>query len=200
MERGAVASADVENAELAQWRYTVDAGLAAGRRATGAQGTRRDGLERTVYGPAIAGVNCISMPHDMLVSLPAMFRTALPLRSFAGSLQWHREPAGWHISTDALELDSVDGHASAAMQLTLPRDGSSPVMDLRAQVRDLDATATPKYLPANKLTAKTLDWLDHAFVGRTRHRRRRDAAKGRCVRFRSARATASSSRGRASKA
>ncbi len=159
VERGTAAGAEAAPV----WRYTVNAGL----QQVAVQPVRKSPGVTAISGRLRAsdsGGELQLDARDMWVNLPAVFRNPLPLRSLVGSLQWHREPAGWHISTDSLELDSVDGQASVAMLLTLPRDGPSPVMDLRATVHDLDATATSKYLPANKLTAKTLDWLDHAFV------------------------------------
>jgi uncharacterized protein (TIGR02099 family) len=147
----------------APWRYTLNAGLQqVGVHAVG-KAPGMTGISGRLRASENSGELELAA-KDMQVHLPSMFRHPLSVTSLTGQLQWHREPASWHISTDSLELNSVDGQASVAMMLTLPLDGSSPLMDLRATVRDLDAGATAKYLPANKLTAKTLEWLDHAFV------------------------------------
>ncbi len=70
----------------------------------------------------------------------------------------------WSISTDQLRVQGDDGRAVARMHLTLPSDGTSPVMDLFAQGEDLKVGSTHKYLPADKLGPKTLEWFDHALV------------------------------------
>ncbi|MET0497106.1 MAG: YhdP family protein [Steroidobacteraceae bacterium] len=102
--------------------------------------------------------------HDVVFNMPAMFRQPMILRSAGGQLAWQRQGDGWRLDTDDLKLDSVDGQVDVVMALTLPRSEASPVMDLRAQVRNIDATAASKYLPASRLTAKTLEWLDNAFA------------------------------------
>ena len=57
-----------------------------------------------------------------------------------------------------------DGKAQAQIAVTIPLDSTiSPTLELHAQAHDLNAAATSKYLPASKLTPKTLAWLDAAF-------------------------------------
>jgi len=96
--------------------------------------------------------------------LPRFFRTPLPVDRIAGSLQWRTEPTGWRIETNELLLENQDGHARALGEVWVPRDGSSPEVDLHAQGFDLVARAAPRYMPANKLSPKSLEWLDRAFV------------------------------------
>jgi uncharacterized protein (TIGR02099 family) len=105
--------------------------------------------------------------RDVVFNLPAMFRSPLNVRAVDGLVTWKRQSDAWRIDTDNLKLDSVDGNLDAAVALTFPQGDASPVMDLRATLHDVDAAAAAKYLPANKLTARTLEWLDNAFpVGR----------------------------------
>jgi len=105
--------------------------------------------------------------RDVVFNLPAMFRSPLNVRAADGLVTWKRQFDAWRIDTDSLKLDTVDGNLDAAVALTLPQNDASPVMDLRATLRDIDASAAAKYLPANRLTARTLEWLDNAFpVGR----------------------------------
>jgi uncharacterized protein (TIGR02099 family) len=85
------------------------------------------------------------------------------LRSVAGVVSWQKQPNGLRIDTNSVKLDSPDGKIDAALVLTLPQGDASPFMDLRARVTDVDAARTGKYLPASRLTAKTIEWLDHAF-------------------------------------
>jgi uncharacterized protein (TIGR02099 family) len=50
------------------------------------------------------------------------------------------------------------------MNLLLPGDGSSPILDLFAQGQDLRVASTSKYLPADRMGTKTLEWFDRAMV------------------------------------
>jgi uncharacterized protein (TIGR02099 family) len=101
--------------------------------------------------------------------LPRMFRTPLQIQSLRGAIDWRRETGEWRLNSDGVRIESVDGHALASFGLTLPDDDSSPVLELTAKAQDLNVAATSKYLPADKLSPRTLDWLDHAFsAGRVR--------------------------------
>jgi uncharacterized protein (TIGR02099 family) len=79
-------------------------------------------------------------------------------------INWHREANGWRIDTDEVLVDSVDGHARASGEVFVPNNGESAVVDVQADGWDLIAHAAPRYLPANKLSPKSLAWLDQAFV------------------------------------
>lgn len=96
---------------------------------------------------------------------PKTFRDELALDNLDGKLEWSRTPAGWLVQADQLDLANPHGRVEAHVQLALPRDGSSPQIDLTADAFDLDVRATPRYLPANQLGDKTLEWLDRAFLG-----------------------------------
>lgn len=102
--------------------------------------------------------------RDVGFSLPRMFRAPLHAQSIRGVIGWQRMEQGVQLLSKQVEVISEDGTAVADVALTIPLDGSSPVIDLSAQVRDLSAAATPKYLPADKLSPKSLEWLDRAFV------------------------------------
>lgn len=157
-------SFQLERADAQQpWRYNITAGL------------QDIGVQPVLKAPGIDALTAQLRATDtggevtidaraLQFAMPSMFRTTLPLRSITAAVQWQREPDSWRITSNNLELDSVDGQLSAVLTLTLPHNGSSPVMDMRARVRNADATATPKYLPASKLTVRTLAWLDHAFT------------------------------------
>ena len=105
--------------------------------------------------------------RDLVLNLPSMFRSPIDLQSLDGLVSWQRQADAWRIDGSGLKLASVDGKIDATLALTLPLNSNggnaSPFLDLRAQVSDVNAARTAKYLPANKLTAKTLEWLDHAF-------------------------------------
>lgn len=100
----------------------------------------------------------------MEFNLPRTFRSVLVASSAEGVLSWQRSDAGLVISSDQLRVQGDDGRAVARLHLTLPSDGTSPVMDLFAQGEDLKIGSTHKYLPADKLGPKTLEWFDHALV------------------------------------
>ncbi|HVF17074.1 MAG TPA: YhdP family protein [Steroidobacteraceae bacterium] len=100
----------------------------------------------------------------MHVSLPWMFRWPIETHAVRSALTWVDDGQAWHLSTDNLQFDAPDGKGEAKLSVRVPRDGSSPHLDISAQARDLNAASTPKYLPANTLGEQALAWLDNAFV------------------------------------
>ena len=61
-------------------------------------------------------------------------------------------------------MNSADGSATARFSATIPGDGSSPMLDLSAQGKDLKVSSTHKYIPAGRLGARTMEWFDQAFL------------------------------------
>jgi uncharacterized protein (TIGR02099 family) len=102
---------------------------------------------------------------DVRFELPRMFREVLAAQSVAGTVQWRRAESGWTVESPEVRLQNADGRAVARFAATIPRDGSSPVLDLAAQGEDLQVSATHKYVPAGKLGARTMEWFDRAFLG-----------------------------------
>lgn len=107
--------------------------------------------------------------QDAQLDLPRMFRSPLRAQSIRGVIAWTydsgSDPAGWRVSSKEIRVESADGHGQAGFELQIPADGSSPVLDLSARGQDLNVAATARYVPANNLTSKTLEWFDRAFVG-----------------------------------
>lgn len=97
-------------------------------------------------------------------NLPRMFREVLVASSVDGTLTWERESRGLVVATDQLRVQGDDGRAVARVNLLLPGDGSSPILDLFAQGQDLRVAGTSKYLPADRMGPKTLEWFDRALV------------------------------------
>lgn len=97
-------------------------------------------------------------------NLPRMFRDVLQIPSAEGTIAWQRSSDGLVVTTDQLRVQGDDGRAVARVHLTLPSDGSSPMLDLFAQGEDLKVSSAHKYLPADKMGPKTLEWFDRALV------------------------------------
>jgi uncharacterized protein (TIGR02099 family) len=96
---------------------------------------------------------------------PAMFRAPLPAAELRGALSWQRQPEGWRILSEELLLATDDLRSRAQLELKLPADGSSPLIDLQLAVEDADIAATSRYLPARHMPPKVVDWLDAALRG-----------------------------------
>jgi uncharacterized protein (TIGR02099 family) len=102
---------------------------------------------------------------DVRFELPHLFREPLAAQELAATLQWHKSDSGWTIESNDIRMASPDGHATARLNVTVPGDGSPPVLDISAQGTDLKVASTHKYIPAGRLGAKTMEWFDRAFLG-----------------------------------
>ncbi|HSG65265.1 MAG TPA: DUF3971 domain-containing protein, partial [Gammaproteobacteria bacterium] len=102
--------------------------------------------------------------RDLSFELPRYFREPLEAEVVSGALTWRRGDEAWRMLTNEVRVENGDARARATMELTLPRDGSSPILDLHAEASDIVLAAAPRYLPAGRLRPKALAWLDRAFV------------------------------------
>ncbi|MFL6575551.1 MAG: YhdP family protein, partial [Povalibacter sp.] len=122
-----------------------------------------NGFSAHVEGTEAGGAARIRSTH-LTFELPKMFRWPLEAQSVDSVIAWERLPEGLRISSDALDIVSEDGNAHLKLALTLPGGEASPTLELSGTADDLNIGATSKYLPGNKLTPKTLAWLDAALV------------------------------------
>lgn len=147
----------------AQPKYTVESKLEA------------VGFQPVLRAPGLTGISGQLQLSDqsgqlrlgsqqVTFNLPRMFREVLVASAVDGTLTWQRDPKGWVIATDQLRVQGDDGRAVARINLLLPGDGSSPVLDLFAQGDELRVASASKYLPADKMGSKTLEWFDRALV------------------------------------
>ncbi len=108
--------------------------------------------------------------HGMLAApglrfeLPRLFRDPIVLQAADGIVDWQRSDAGWVVTSPDIHARNPDGQVAGKFVFTVPHDGSSPVLDLTAQGQNLQVSATPRYLPAGRLGAKSVEWFDRAFV------------------------------------
>jgi uncharacterized protein (TIGR02099 family) len=122
------------------------------------------GLSGTVQLTQEAGVFKVAS-DEVRFELPHMFREPLAVQELAATVQWRKSESGWTIESKDVRMASPDGHATARFNVTVPGDGSSPLLDISAQGTDLKVSSTHKYIPAGRLGAKTLEWFDRAFLG-----------------------------------
>ncbi|HET9447823.1 MAG TPA: DUF3971 domain-containing protein, partial [Steroidobacteraceae bacterium] len=101
--------------------------------------------------------------RDVAVDMPREFREPLAAQEVAATVRWSKSGDAWTIASEDVRMSSVDGSATARFTATIRGDGSSPVLDLSAQGKDLKVGSTHKYIPAARLGAKTMEWFDQAF-------------------------------------
>ena len=100
---------------------------------------------------------------------PAVFRAPFDVSELSGIVVWRQGQDALRIVSDDLVLATPDASTRSNLELTLPADGGAPRLDLASTVSGFDLSAVHSYLPARKMPATVVDWLDGALVGgRTR--------------------------------
>jgi uncharacterized protein (TIGR02099 family) len=96
---------------------------------------------------------------------PALFRGPFALSELDGIVVWRQGQDAVRVVSDDLVLATADASTRSSLELTLPADGGSPRLDLATTVSAFDLTAVPSYLPAKKMPATVVEWLDNALQG-----------------------------------
>ncbi|NNF52041.1 MAG: hypothetical protein HKN59_06355, partial [Gammaproteobacteria bacterium] len=96
--------------------------------------------------------------------VPAFFDKPLPLNALKTSLSWQKSTDGWQVESDNVELDTQAFVLGGSFSLALPAADASPVLNLEAQVKDLELLAARDFLPEKKMPAAAYRWLYGALV------------------------------------
>jgi uncharacterized protein (TIGR02099 family) len=96
---------------------------------------------------------------------PALFREPLALQAATGLVVWRQGQDAVRVVSDDLVLETADAVLRSNLELTLPLDGGSPLLDLATSTSNVAIAAVPRYLPAHKIPPPVVDWLDGALQG-----------------------------------
>lgn len=101
---------------------------------------------------------------DVQVSLPAWFAEPIVVRQAAGTVIWRRGEAGTTILSDSVRLGTADIDSQSSLQVTLPADGGSPLLDLHSHWSAASIGVVERYLPVNIMKPGLIRWLRDALV------------------------------------
>ncbi len=119
------------------------------------------------------------------LNLPSLWQKPLVLDMFGGSFQWLRmdevgipifqapteasrllAASSWRIVGNQIELAAPGLQATGGFSLDLPAgEGNSPIIDMDARLRDVDAARLRDYLPLAIMTPNASKWLGKVFDG-----------------------------------
>jgi uncharacterized protein (TIGR02099 family) len=147
-----------------QWDYDVSGGfngfgLAA---ADGRPGV--EGLSGELRADARSG-RVAFQSRDLVFDWPQTFRAPLAAEQFDGIVVWRLGRNVVRIVSDDLVLALPEATVNSDLELTLPLDGGSPRLDLESTVSSFEILPAKRYLPAPRMQAPVIDWLDRALMG-----------------------------------
>lgn len=105
--------------------------------------------------------------RDLLLDLSAYLPQPVALQRAAGTIIWRRGSDGTTVLSDSVRLQNADFDSESSLQVTLPADGSSPVVDLHGNWSVSDISTVPRYLPERWIKPALYRWLGSALVGGT---------------------------------
>lgn len=101
---------------------------------------------------------------NAVATWPELFPAPLPAAEIRGALGWQRQSDGWRVLSEELLVATADLRSRAQLEMTLPADGTSPVLDLQLAVEDANIGGARRYMPARKLPPRVAAWLDRALA------------------------------------
>ncbi len=94
----------------------------------------------------------------------AIFRQPLDIEEMIGALIWRQGQDGIRLVSDNMALNNADLTTRSNFELTIPLDGSSPLLELETTIGRFDTRRTSHYLPSGVLPAPVISWLDRSIV------------------------------------
>jgi len=101
---------------------------------------------------------------DLVLGLDRWLEAPVALSSAQGTVIWRQNADGTIVLSDSIRVQNDDLTSRSSVQLSLPADGSSPVLDLESRWSVYDVARARKYLPAPLLDPRLYNWLEQALV------------------------------------
>ncbi len=119
------------------------------------------GLDGSIEGRGEGGLVHVAT-RNAVIKWPLQWRSLVEMPVADGRIEWSRFGDGVRLWLDDAAVETGHGRASGKLRLLL-RPGELPLMDLDATASGFDLTQTWRYLQIERLTPRTVGWLDAAF-------------------------------------
>lgn len=103
--------------------------------------------------------------RDLRVDMPEFLLEPIEFDDAIGTIIWRRNNESTIILSDSVRLRNADIDARSSLQVSLPADGGSPMIDLTSHWNITDVSATSRYLPAKVMRGRLYDWFDKSLLG-----------------------------------
>jgi uncharacterized protein (TIGR02099 family) len=121
------------------------------------------GLAGDVKGTLERGVLTLHS-QDARVQYDKLFREALSLSLLHGHIHWQTSGKHLEFSSDSLRMENGDLTLQAAFGVDVPAEDIAPSMHLQLAVEQADMGRISRYLPAKRMRARGVSWLDRSLV------------------------------------
>ncbi|MEM7610800.1 MAG: YhdP family protein [Pseudomonadota bacterium] len=93
---------------------------------------------------------------------PTVFESPVALTRLSGTLIWRSNVRGVSLLSDSILVQTPVVTMDSSLELLLPKDGSSPVIDVESVWAVTDISQVEDVLPTAVMSPKLVDWLDNA--------------------------------------
>jgi uncharacterized protein (TIGR02099 family) len=102
-------------------------------------------------------------PKPIQMLWPVGLRQNLDL-TLNGNLAFWRDAESWTVGTSALQISGPDIQLKTRFQMGFQGDGTSPTLDLAADLQPVTFTQAKKFWILHKMPPSTIKWLDDALI------------------------------------
>ena len=102
--------------------------------------------------------------HDLNIDLGEQLERPLSFDDAFGTIIWRRNADGITVLSDSVMIRNVDLDSQMSLQLSIPRNGDSPVIDFDSTWSVHDLSAMSAYLPVKLIQPNLRQWLTDAMV------------------------------------
>ncbi len=100
----------------------------------------------------------------LIVDLQSQLPEPIAFDDAIGTVIWRRNSSGTIILSDSIRIRNADLDSESSLQISLPIDDGSPVVDLRSDWSLNDVAQVKRYLPSKVVKPRLYRWLDLALV------------------------------------
>jgi uncharacterized protein (TIGR02099 family) len=99
------------------------------------------------------------------LSLPFVFKDPLSLSATSGHIKWSFHKSGWHVHLRDCKVITPEGDAQGSMKITLPQNGTSPVIESKARFNINSLANVAQYYPVRAMPKSVWSWLEKSIKG-----------------------------------
>lgn len=102
--------------------------------------------------------------RNLRLDLPAYLLEPIEFDDAIGTVIWRRNNESTIILSDSVRLRNADIDSRSNLQITLPADGGSPLIDFVSYWNITDVSAATRYVPGKIMKGNLYQWLDDSLI------------------------------------
>lgn len=96
---------------------------------------------------------------------PTLFRNVIEAERLQGTVRWQKQPDGWQVSGQQIELSNNDISTRTGVVIKFPDNAKlSPQLDIITDFQHGDASKISRYLPVAIMAPDVVNWLDQGII------------------------------------